>query len=503
MNLRSDPSTLDPRKGGDVISTHMHFLLFEGLVRLHQDGSITPAQAKTFFISPDGLTYTFVLRGTQWSDGTPVTAQDFEKSWKNILDPNFPAPNAHLLYPIKNAEAAKKGIVSLSDVGIKSTDSHTLVITLEKPTPYFLDLISFCVFFPVPQHIDIAFPEWAYSANTHFVCNGPYCLKEWRHNNELIVEYNSNYWDQRHVRCDALKFYIIDNPMTALQMFENKELDVIGDPVSPLPIDALPALKKRGRLYMHPLAASTFITFNTDSPPFNNKKMRQALSYAINRAMIVANITQTGEIAALNAVPPILKNHRNLSFFPDGAVGKAKDLFEEALAECGITRAFFKQVTYHYSQTPLGQQIAQAIQQQWQDAFDIQIKLQSLDHKILMDKLIKRDYAIGQSIWVAQYLDPMNILERFKSKLNAKNYPNWENAEFAQLLDKSCYENGIERLATLEKAEEIFMEELPVCPLYHWGMAYMIQPHLHNVSMSLFGDLVFEHQTLRSKSAIQ
>ena len=267
LNLKNEPATLDPRKGGDVISSHMHFLLFEGLVRLNPDGSITPAQAETFQITDEGKVYTFFLRDALWSNGTPVTAYDFEKSWKDILDPAFPSVNAHLLYPIKNAEAAKKGKVPLSEIGIVALDAKTLIVTLEKPTPYFLDLVSFCVFFPVHAQNDRESPEWAQNAGEHFISNGPFVLKEWKHNNEIIVGRNPGYWDQTRIRGEEIHFSMIDNEMTALQMFENGQLDMIGEPLSPLPVDALPTLKKKGILQKFPVGGTTMITFNVDKAP--------------------------------------------------------------------------------------------------------------------------------------------------------------------------------------------------------------------------------------------
>ena len=499
LNLKNEPATLDPRKGGDVISSHMHFLLFEGLVRLNPDGSIIPAQAKTFEISADGTVYTFFMRDSVWSNGTPVTAYDFEKSWKDILDPSFPSVNAHLLYPIKNAEGAKKGRVPLSEVGIVAKDAKTLVITLEKPTPYFLDLISFCVFFPVSSQMDKEFPEWAFNAGEHYVSNGPFILKEWKHHNEIVAARNPHYWDGNRVRPDEIHFSMIDNESTALQMFENGLLDMIGEPLSPLPIDALPTLKKKGNVFKHPVGGTTMIAFNVDKAPFSNVKIRKAFAFAIDRQAIVKNITQMGEIAATNAVPPVLKNNRNHSFFKDADFAQAKVLLEEGMSELGITRDAFKDIVYYYSTADLNHKIAQAIQQQWQNTLGVQIKLENLEHKVLMDKLTKRDYAFAQSLWVAQYNDQMNILERFKFKSNAKNYANWENPEYIRLIEESFYENGVKRSETLEKAEGIFLSEMPICPIYHWEMVYLVQRNLNDVGITPIGDIVFEKLNIHSR----
>ena len=149
LNMKAEPKTMDPRKGGDWYSSQMHSLFFEGLVKLYPNQSFKLAQAESYEVSDDQLIYTFHLRDTVWSNNTPVTAYDFEQSWKDILDPNFPSVNAQLFYPIKNADLAKKGVVSLDEVGIKAIDTKTLVITLEQPTPYLINLLSFCVFSPV------------------------------------------------------------------------------------------------------------------------------------------------------------------------------------------------------------------------------------------------------------------------------------------------------------------------------------------------------------------
>ncbi len=492
LNLCHEPATMDPRKGGDIVSSHMHFMLFEGLTRLHADGTTTPAQAKSIDVSPDGRVYTFHMRGTTWSDGTPVTAYDFEKSWKDILDPSFPSVNAHLFYPIKNAEAAKKGLVALSEIGISCTDANTFVVTLEKPTPYFLDLTSFCVFFPVSKAVDEAHPDWAYQAGDHFISNGPYRLKEWKHNNEILTERNPLYWKKENVLPDTIHLSMIDNAMTALQMFENGDLDMVGNPLSPLPIDALPALNRKGKLKKKPVAGTTFVTFNTRQFPFSNAKIRKAFALAINRDEIIKNITQLNEQVATNAVPPVLKNNRVREFFHDHDLEAAQELFEQGLQELGISREDFKEITYLYTSADMHHQIAQAIQQQISKTLGIKIKLEGMENKVLLDRLTKRDYVVAETVWVAQYNDQMNILERFKYRDNAKNYPSWENPDYIRLLDQSAFETGEERLATLEKAEEIFLDEMPVAPIYHWDFSYLVQPYLSDVGVSPIGDVLFQ-----------
>ena len=499
LSLKNEPSTLDPRKGGDVISSHMHFLLFEGLVKLNPDRSISMAQAETLQKSEDGLVYTFTLRNTFWSNGLPVTAYDFEKSWKDILSPSFPSPNAHLLYPIKNAEKAKKGLVSLDTVGIQALDNKTLIVTLETPTPYFLELISFCVFFPVCSQVDTENPSWAYHAGEQFVSNGPFLLSEWKHNDKILAAKNPLYWNQEQTRPDWIDFSIIENEMTALQLFEKGALDMIGDPISSLPVEALPSLKEKWKVQKFPVGATTILSFHIDRFPFNNVKIRKALSYAINGGTIIQNILQTDEIPALGAVPPILKRHQIRNFFQDANTVLARKLLKEGMEELGITEEAFSHLTYFYSSSEKNHKVAQAIQQQWKEVLGINIPIENLEFKVLMDKLSKRQYDLAQSLWVAQYNDQMNILERFKFKTNVKNYANWENPEYIQLLNESCYAEGECRERILEKAEMLFLDEMPICPIYHWDMNYIVQPYLSDVNISPIGDLVFNKLNLATR----
>lgn len=496
VSIPNDPATMDPRKGADVVSSALHFLLFDGLTRLNSDGSVGLAQAHSIEISENKTTYTFSLRKTTWSDGTPVTAYDFEKSWKDILDPNFPAANAQLFYPIKNAEEAKKGLVPLKDVGIKALDNQTLVVQLVRPTPYFLELISFCVFFPVNHTVDEQHPDWAFHAGSTFTSNGCFTLKKWKHHGEILLEKNPSYWDEKNIHLSQVHFSLVDNEATVLQMYERGELDVVGHILSPLPIDALPKFLKAGLLQIHPIAGSTICAFNTRAFPFYNVHMRKAFSYAMDRESIVKNITQLNEIPALGAIPPVLKNNRRRDFFPDHDLEQARYHFNKGLEELGI-EAKDLNLTYIYTTSEMEHKVAQALQQQWNKAFNIHVKLENMDHKILLNRLTKRSYTFGQAVWYAQYNDQMNIFERYKSGKNVKNYANWENPHFISLLEKSFLtESFEERLKILEQAEEIFMDDLPVAPIFHRNSVTLFKPYVKNVTFTPIGCFCIERLVL-------
>jgi oligopeptide transport system substrate-binding protein len=501
LNITREPSSMDPRKGSDWISASMHTLLFEGLMRLNSDSTLIPAQASSVEISDDRMTYIFHLRAACWSDGSLVTAQDFELAWKKIIHPQFNASNAPLLYPIKNAEKIKKGQLPVDQLGVSSKDDLTLIVQLEKPTPYFLNLTAFSTFAPVSHKIDKKKKDWMMEASPQFVSNGPFTLKKWKHHQEIVFEKNKAYWNAPVVEIDQIHVSMITDEHTALNMYQNGQLDVIGMLSSPIPIDALHHFHKKGALKSQSDPATTIITFNTGKFPFTNKHIRKALSYAIDRSQIVNNITQLGEEIATNVIPPCLDfKTPTTSYFQDHNIALAQQELLIGLKELKIGE--LPPVVLEYSSNEMNHKLAQVLQEQWKKTLGITINIQKVEHKVLLDSLVNRTYDLAISFWFAQYRDPMSILERFKYKKNAKNYPGWENDEYIRLMEQSAYDETSEKRAeTLAAAEAILLEEMPLTPLYHWKTSFMMKDHLAIKGLQPGG--IFDYSYMTIKDSVQ
>ncbi len=311
LSFHVNPTTVDTRKNTDVCSSALLFMIYEGLTRLLPDGSTEAAMAKAIEISEDGKVYTFHLRNAVWSDGRPVSAHDFEYSWKKILTPSFASPCPYLFYSIRNAEEAVKGEIPIDEVAIWAIDNKTLKVELKNPTPYFLALISFCNFFPIPKHVEEEDPLWHLRLDRTLVTNGPFTLSKWIPNQEIVVIKNPLYWDVDHVKLDGIHISIIGDEKTTLKMFESGDLDLITSVTSPLSIDDLISAKEKGLIETKPMGGTLFCTFNLQHKLFQNASIRKAFAFAIDRPSIVENITQLSDTAATRFIPhAILKNSK-------------------------------------------------------------------------------------------------------------------------------------------------------------------------------------------------
>lgn len=493
LSAEGDPQTLDPRLVRDLASTTPIHMLYEGLMRVGENGEATPALAEEVSVSSDQKVYLFKIRPSSWTDGQPVTANDFEHTWKSILDPHFPSPNAYQLYVIQGARAAKEGKAPLNKVGVKALDDQTLIVHLEQPTPYFLRLTATYFFYPVHSTLrNSSTPSGLNDAS--IITNGPYKLEQWSRRNELSVVPNPFYWDRENVRLERIALIMVDNP-TALQLFQKGGLEWTGSPLSTISTDALASLKNQSQLEVMPAAGIYLFRFNTERPPFNHPKVRLAFAQALNRSDLVEHVLQGNQEPAMGLIPPSFLPAT--PFFADNNPKLARQLFQEALDGQKIGLQDLPLISLCYPSGERAHKIAQVAQQQWKDALGVSVDLQACESKVFYEELTSNHFQIGIGSWFADFQDPISFLEVFKYKDNGTNNTLWENPRYIELLDNSAVatDHG-ERSQLLKEAEGILLEEMPIVPLFFSSYNYVKKPSVNGVYFSELGYLDFKHAYL-------
>lgn len=481
VNNSSEPGSLHP---ANAQGTHESWILehtFEGLTKKTEEGKIVPGSAESWEISEDGLTWTFKLKdGLKWSNGDPLTANDFEYAWKYALKPETAADYAYQLYYLKGGEAynSKKG--KEEDVGVKATDDHTLVVTLEQPTPYFLDLTSFYTFYPIDKKVQEENPKWALDAKTH-VSNGPFKLTEWKHKESLKIEKNENYYDKDKIKLDAVNFALIEDENTAWQMYQSGELDL----AYPLPVDIQGQMVNSDdkEFKMGKELAVYYYNFNTEVKPFNNAKVRKALSMAIERKKITENVAQGGQKPAFGVVPPGIPDatgdyQENTGDLFKENVAEAKKLLKEGLAEEGMKE--LPEFSILYNTLDSHKKIAEAVQGMWRDNLGVEVTLENAEFQVKLDREKAGDFEISRAGWVGDYVDPMTFM--LWETDGAYNDAGWSNKEYDNLLKEAkSTMDPKERMAALHKAEEVLIDEMPILPVYFYTKPYMVKSNVTGV----------------------
>ncbi|GIO09168.1 oligopeptide-binding protein OppA [Brevibacillus reuszeri] len=494
LNNFTEPLSLHPGLITDVWSSNVIFQTFEGLTRTDKDGVPQPAIASEIKASDDLLTYTFTIRNNaKWSNGDPVTAHDFENAWKWVLDAKNGSEYAYQLFYVKNAEAAFSGKAKPEDIGVKATDDKTLVVTLENPTPFFLELTAFYSYFPLNTKVVSANPDWAKEAGPNYTSNGPFKLAQWEHKTKLVLEKNEHYWDAQNVKLSKIEMNIINDANTELSMLENGDLDWAGAPTGNVPLDAMETLKEKGLLEITPKAGTYWYEFNTEQKPFNNKKIRQAFAYAISRKDIVDNVTQGGELVATAIVPPTMFAENEKGLFVDNDVEKAKQLLAEGMKEEGYAGVeALPPITLSYNTEEAQTKIAQAVQDMWQKNLGVHVKLENQEWNVYYENIKNGKYQVARMGWTGDFNDPINFLEIFRTK-EGNNHTGWEKKEFADLLAASSKEgDAAKRKAILQQAEKLLVDDMPVIPFYFKSTVYAKNPNLKGVVISGLGNVQYK-----------
>ena len=489
-NLGSEPVTLDPQRNTDLYGGSVINHMYEGLLR-YENNMLVPAVAEKYDVSLDNMTYTFKLRKTLWSDGSPVTAHDFIYAWKRALNRKTASELAYHLFYIKGAEEYHSGKGTSRDIGLKAVDDDTLEITLKAPTPHFLDLLTFFTFFPVKQSAELTddTSDWSMDPSK-LITNGPYVLTEYTRGEKLVLKKNANYWNAENIRIDEIQIAMVVDAHTTLTGFEDGSFDVIDS----VPLAEIPNLMAESESFkMIPSVATAYYLFNTEKEPLNNPLVRKALSYAVNRVLIVDSVTKAGEIPASGMAPPGLKDSKGHDFRKESGNFdfKHNDLdiekAREYLAEAGYPNGVgFPEIELIYNTSETNENLASAIQQMWKQQLNINVHLSNQEYGVFQNTKNEGNYHIARGSWFGDYPDPLAMLEIWTSD-NKVNSTGWRNDAFDALIEKARTTLGQDHFELLYEAEKILMEEMPIMPLYYYSDVFMVSEAVVGYEKSAMG----------------
>ncbi len=504
-NIGADPKTLDPSlngasDGGDVINQ-----TFEGLVR-EINGEVFPGMAESWEISADGMTITFNIRkDAKWSNGDDLTAQDFVYGWLHGIDPES-ASEYSWLWEYTNVVGANDAVYgdgTLEQVGISATDDYTFVVELTQPTDYFVSLTSFYHFMPLHQaSVEAAGGEeglWAKSPELA-VSNGPFHLTAYTAGQGLTLEKNQEYWNKDVVKIAVIEGKFIDDASTAFAAFNSGELDFIPS----VPSAEIPRLiAEDDQFYVFPLLGTYYYSFNFDKPELQNQDLRRALALSIDREAITEALG-TGQVPAAGFVPPGFKDNEGRDFFETaGTYGMVSDdsqydLAKELLADAGYPNGegFPEGLVLLYNTSEGHKLVAEMVQQMWKENLNIDIELANQEWAVFQTTRKEGNFDIARGGWLTDYMDPSGMLAIFTST-NAYNDPNFYNDEFDTLISEAM--STTDKALHFEKlyeAQELFMTEMPIIPVYHYSDSMYVKSYLVGWSRSVLGSIDFSRAEL-------
>lgn len=492
--MSDEAETLDPTLNIYARSSNVLLNLFSGLFKVGPDGKLAPSMAESYTIDETGTKYTFKIRdNAKWSDGKPLTAQDFEYTFKRILNPDVASKAAYELYYIKNGKAYNDGNATADEVGVKALDDRTLEITLENPTPYFLDLLSSSSYLPVRKDIVEGNEGWTKSPET-LISNGPFYMAEIKPKEKYVLKKNPHYVDADKVKLDTLEITFIDSPETELAAYQNNEIDISQN----LTPEGMSQYKDSSEFHRVPRIGVYYLDINTSKDPFDDARVRKAFSISINREQLVTKILQTVGKPAFGFVPYGIphgvekdKDYRDVvgNLFTED-VSEAKKLLAEAGYPDGKD---FPTVTYICMADQANKDLAQALQSMWKENLGVQVDIRTYESKLYWDEMHQGNFNIGWDGWTGDYLDPMTMLDQMES-VNTETNNRWSNPEYDRLLEENrkTADQKI-RMENFAKAEKLLMDEMPIIPLYFRETAYLCKPNIKGLLVDVSGHMIFEY----------
>ena len=493
-SINDNPEQMDPGLNSYARSSRVLQNLFKGLYKLDADGtSYVPAMAESCEVSEDGMTYTFTLReGLKWSDGSPLTAHDFEYSWLRVLTPENASGCASDLWIIKNGEAYYNGECTADEVGVHATDDLTLVVEMETITPWFLSLTATTGFMPVCQAVVEANPNWTSDVST-YVSNGPFMLTEYSSLNRLVLSKNPNYYLADEVAIDEVQFVVIPDDATALTAYNNGEINVL----TSLNLDATNQYSGTEEFHDVGKIGICYCDFNTTLPEFSDKRVRQAFAMAIDRQGLLDAIGSDSRPVfgfVPYAQPSLTDSSKSYREVAGDMFAEDVEAAQALMAEAGYPNGEgFPTVTLVCQNSTEQNLIAQVLGAFWQQNLGINYVIQPYESSVYWSELDNGNFSVDQNGYTVDYVDPSANLRIFITGSNA--YENgWDDATYDQMYNDSLLlTDDAEREAAIIELEQYLVDQMPAIPLYAYDNQYLVKPNIEGVICNPIGHYYFEY----------
>ena len=474
----ADPESLDPHKTSTVYEAHIMRDLFEGLVMQDKDANVIPGSAESWTVSDDGTVYTFKLRkDAVWSDGSPVTADDFVYSFRRLEDPATAAEYASMLYVVKNGEEVNTGKAKPEDMAVKAVDANTLEVTLKAPTPYFLEMLTHQATYPVNKaSIDKLGADWIKPGN--LVSNGAFTLAEFVPNDHIKLVKNPKFHDAANIKIDVVNYIPTEDRSTAMKRFEAGEIDSNDD----IPTEQLADLKAKfgDQLRIGPYLGTYYLAIKTDKEPWTNPKLRRAISMSIDRDFLAEKVWQNAMIPGYSMVPPGIQGYTSaLADFAETSQIDREDEAKKILEELGYTPEKPLKMEIRYNTSENHKNTAVAIQEQLKP-LGVEVSMINTDTKTHFAFLEQKgDYDVARVGWIADYKDPETFLG-ISRKASGNNYSRYDSPKFEELMDKAAADGGKpeERMKDLAEAERVLIDDVGQIPLMYYSYKNLVSSKL-------------------------
>ena len=496
FNNHAEPKTLDPAIMTGVPEHTLALALYEGLTTHHPSTlQPLPGAAEWWEISADGLTYTFHLRdGAKWSNGDPLTAEDFRWSWQRALAPETASQYADMLYSIEGAEEFNTGKAKdFSQVGVEVVDGTTLRVRLRAPTPYFLEIVSFETLMPVHRAtIEKWGAQWTHPE--HFVGNGPFVLSAWKPRDAIEMTPNPHWWNHGMVRLKLIRARALDEVNTSLSEYLAGGVDWIRE----VPVMRVEEVQTHPDYYVSPYLGVYFFRFNVTRKPFDDVRVRKSFNLALNKQALCENTMKAGQIPATGAVPPGIHGYPEFEGLPYDPA-RAKQLLAEAGYPGG---ADFPEVELLYNNSESHKRVCEVIGSMWREVLGVRVELRQREWQVYLEDQKNMNYQVARAGWIGDYADPNTFLDMWVTG-RGNNETGWSNPKYDALIAAAARETDFEkRMKLFQDAERILcVEDLPILPIYYYVNQGMLRPRLRGWSENIRDLHPFQYMYLDGPSA--